>query len=58
MDINRFKKQLDFIVEIDKVKEILRNTVLMDASRRENDAEHMWHMAVAAIESVENDIAP
>lgn len=49
MDISRFKKQLDFIIEIDKVKEVLRNTVLMDASRRENDAEHMWHMAVAAI---------
>ena len=49
MDMSRFKKQLDFIIEIDKVKQILRNTVLMDASRRENDAEHMWHMAVGAM---------
>lgn len=45
----RFKKQLDFLIEIDKVKQILRNTILMDTSRRENDAEHTWHMAVAAI---------
>lgn len=49
MDMDRFKKQLDFIVEIDKAKQILRNTILMDASRRENDAEHMWHMAVGAM---------
>lgn len=49
MDMSRFKKQLDFIIEIDRVKQILRNTVLMDASRRENDAEHMWHMAVGAM---------
>jgi putative hydrolase of HD superfamily len=49
MDTDRFKKQLDFIIEIDKVKQVLRNTVLMDASRRENDAEHMWHMAVGAM---------
>lgn len=49
MDSARFKKQLEFIVEIDKLKQILRNTILMDASRRENDAEHSWHMAVAAM---------
>jgi putative hydrolase of HD superfamily len=49
MDIDRFNKQIEFITEIDKVKEILRNTVLMDASRRENDAEHMWHMAVGIL---------
>ena len=43
MDMIRFQKQLDFIIEIDKVKQLLRNTILMDASRKENDAEHMWH---------------
>jgi len=47
--IERFNKQLDFIKEIDKLKQVLRRTILLDASRRENDAEHMWHMAVAAI---------
>ncbi len=49
MDIERFARQLDFIVEVDKVKQILRNTILMDSSRKENDAEHSWHMAVAAM---------
>jgi putative hydrolase of HD superfamily len=49
MDLNRFRKQLDFIIEIDKAKQILRNTILMDASRKENDVEHSWHMAVAAV---------
>ena len=49
MDQERLKKQIDFIVEIDKAKHILRRTVLMDKSRRENDAEHSWHLAVMAI---------
>lgn len=49
MDMERFNKQIEFIVEIDKVKQILRNTILMDASRRENDAEHTWHMAMGAL---------
>lgn len=42
----RFKRQLDFILELDKEKSILRQTHLSDYSRRENDAEHAWHMAV------------
>lgn len=42
----RLKKQLSFILEIDKEKSILRQTELSDGSRRENDAEHAWHMAV------------
>ena len=49
MDPERLKKQIDFIVEIDKLKHILRRTVLIDKSRRENDAEHSWHLAVMAI---------
>lgn len=49
MDTERFKRQLDFLVEADKMKQVLRNTILMDSSRRENDAEHAWHMAVAAM---------
>lgn len=49
MDMGRFERQLDFIIELDKAKQVLRNTILMDASRRENDAEHMWHMAIGAM---------
>ncbi len=46
MDKNRFEKQLAFILEIDKEKNILRQTHLSGHGRRENDAEHAWHMAV------------
>ena len=42
----RLKKQLEFIVEIDKEKQIGRQTYIADGSRKENDAEHAWHMAV------------
>ena len=42
----RFKKQLDFLLEIDKVKNILRMTSIADGSRRENDAEHSWSLAM------------
>lgn len=49
MDFERFQKQLAFIEEMDRVKLVLRNTILLDASRRENDAEHTWHMAVCAM---------
>lgn len=44
----RLQKQLDFALEIDKEKNILRQTHLSGNGRRENDAEHAWHMAVMA----------
>ncbi len=44
----RLKKQLDFILEIDKEKNILRQTHLSGHGRRENDSEHAWHMAIMA----------
>ena len=44
----RIQKQLAFSLEIDKVKNILRQTHLSGHGRRENDAEHSWHMAVMA----------
>lgn len=46
MDKERFKKQLDFILEIDKEKNIFRQTHLTGYVRAENDAEHAWHMAI------------
>ena len=42
----RFKKQIEFILEVDKLKHVLRQTILMDRSRRENSAEHSWHIAL------------
>lgn len=48
MDKDRLKKQLEFSLEIDKEKNILRQTHISGGGRRENDAEHAWHMAVMA----------
>ena len=45
---DRLKKQLDFALEIDKEKNILRQTHLSGHGRNENDAEHAWHMAIMA----------
>lgn len=45
----RLKKQLEFILEIDKEKNILRQTHLSGHGRRENDAEHAWHMAIMTV---------
>lgn len=42
-------KQIDFIKEIDKLKYIQRRTKLLNSDRRENDAEHSWHLAMMAI---------
>lgn len=48
MDTQRFEKQLQFLLEIDKEKNILRQTHLSNHVRREDDAEHAWHMALMA----------
>ena len=42
----RLERQLAFILELDKEKSVFRQTHLSDYSRRENDAEHAWHMAI------------
>lgn len=44
----RIQKQIDFSLEIDKEKNILRQTHLTGNGRQENDAEHAWHMAIMA----------
>ncbi|MGI6084604.1 MAG: HD domain-containing protein [Acetivibrionales bacterium] len=44
----RLKKQMEFIAEVDKIKNIFRMTKIHDGSRRENDAEHSWHLALMA----------
>ena len=45
----RLARQIEFLVEIDKVKSVFRQTFLTDGSRKENDAEHSWHLAVMAV---------
>lgn len=45
----RLEQQLSFILEIDKLKHIYRQNLVADGSRRENDVEHSWHLAVMAV---------
>ena len=47
--MERLKKQMEFIVEVDKVKNVIRQTYLADGNRKENDAEHSWHLALMAV---------
>lgn len=49
MQTERLLKQIDFIKEIDKIKYIERMTRLFNSDRRENDAEHSWHLAMMAV---------
>lgn len=58
MKEERLDKQIAFIVEIDRLKHILRRTITTERYRNENDAEHSWHLAVMVMllsEYVETD---
>lgn len=46
---DRLARQIEFVLEIDKLKSVLRQTLLTDGSRRENSAEHSWHLALMAL---------
>lgn len=54
----RLQKQVAFITEIDKLKKIQRRTILLDRSRRENDAEHSWHLAMMVMVLAEHAEEP
>jgi putative hydrolase of HD superfamily len=45
--VQRLQQQIEFMLEIDKLKHIMRRTILTDRSREENSAEHSWHIAMA-----------
>ena len=49
VDMDRLAKQLQFILEIDKLKSVYRRTYLIDGERHENSAEHSWHLALLAL---------
>lgn len=44
--MDRLRQQIGFILEIDKLKNVLRRSSITDGSRKENDVEHSWHLAV------------
>jgi len=58
MDFERLSRQIEFLVEIDKLKSIVRQTLLVDGSRQEDSAEHSWHLAILAVVLVEHSNAP
>jgi len=47
--MERIQKQMAFLFEIDKVKDIFRQSLVVNGKREENDAEHSWHMALVAL---------
>jgi putative hydrolase of HD superfamily len=49
MNPARLERQIGFIVEIDRLKRVMRQTLLTDRCRHENSAEHSWHIALAAL---------
>jgi putative hydrolases of HD superfamily len=55
---HRLARQLDFLLEIDALKQIERMTKIIGGARRENTAEHSWHLALLAIVLVEHAAEP
>jgi putative hydrolase of HD superfamily len=49
MDHNRLDQQIRFILELDKLKSVLRQNYLLKQDRHENTAEHCWHLALMAL---------
>lgn len=45
----RLERQIGFLIEVDRLKGVLRQTLITGGERRENSAEHSWHFAVAAL---------
>jgi putative hydrolase of HD superfamily len=58
VDSKRLDQQIEFLVEIDRLKSIVRQTLLVDGSRQEDSAEHSWHLAILAVVLVEHSNAP
>jgi putative hydrolase of HD superfamily len=49
MDRERLEKQMAFMIEVDRMKQVLRQTFVIGTDSHENDAEHSWHLALMAI---------
>ncbi len=55
---DRLARQVQFIIEVDRLKEVARQTVLTRSRRRENDAEHSWHLCLCALVLAEHANVP
>lgn len=58
IDYKRLNSQLAFFREVDKLKQVFRQTLLLDGSRLENDAEHSWHLAMMVLTFKDYAITP
>lgn len=58
MSSERLRRQVSFILEVDKLKEIFRQTINTQSRRPENDAEHSWHLCLAVIVLAEHANVP
>lgn len=56
--MDRLSQQIEFIMELDKLKSILRRSYVTCSDRRENSAEHSWHIALAALTLAEHANEP
>jgi putative hydrolase of HD superfamily len=54
----RLERQLAFLIELDKAKSVYRQSYVTDGSRKENDAEHMWHLALFVLVLAEHAVEP
>ncbi len=52
--LDRLSQQIEFLVEVDKLKEVFRQTLLINSRRHENDAEHSWHLCLVVITLAEH----
>ena len=55
---DRLKKQIGFMLELDKMKNLYRQTYVLHEERKENDAEHSWHLAILAFILAEHSNKP
>jgi putative hydrolase of HD superfamily len=58
MDSERLSRQIEFLVEMDKLKNVVRQTLLVDGARQEDSAEHSWHLALLAMVLAEHAKQP
>lgn len=58
MSAERLQQQIQFVIEIDKLKQVVRQTKIMGGSRQENSAEHSWQLAIMAMVLAEHANEP
>lgn len=58
MDTDRLEKQINFMLELDKMKNLYRQTYVLHEDRKENDAEHSWHLGIMAFLLAEHSDIP